>query len=105
MEIYDASIGLFIEEKHKIENLWPTFYPKELFEDFYETGASINADATPTSSKLTFAHPWQRAKLPRELRQKPSRECLQLCLPTHLRSWSKSKLEAPKDFQKRSIGS
>lgn len=54
-DLCHASNDSCIEERHEIENLRPTFDPKDIFDGFYEPTAM--ADVGSTTTKVTFATP------------------------------------------------
>jgi hypothetical protein len=70
-DLCHASNDSFIEEWHKIKNLWPTFDPKELFDNLYDSETAI-ADSGSESRKVTFATPIATYKAPEGAETVPS---------------------------------
>jgi hypothetical protein len=64
-ELCNASNKSFVKEKQTIDNLWPTFDPKELFVDYYNAPAAADNDAPP-ACRVSFADPFATAIAPSE---------------------------------------
>jgi hypothetical protein len=58
-ELCTSSVNSIIDEEQCIDNLWPTFNPKELFEDYYDGPVNSPSEKqdTNTERRVNFADP------------------------------------------------
>jgi hypothetical protein len=54
-DLCQSSTDSHIEEQHKIDSLWPTFEPKDLFQDYYQSSPAKSTKKN--SPSVSFADP------------------------------------------------